>query len=290
MSSNANAPITSRGPRIEFTSRFVQPPGELYITQDDGFTIRFASSQVGTTLRLLARVLVVGEGVKYWQQTVTVTLLRGLEQREFVGLEGFLLGFIVDLPEPLAQGSWAFAAVELTRGIGTPIHDFQALAHGYVTAANPLIWPGGLYPDPTAFRGTPTLFNIGDPAAGANVVDDVPSGARWRIQSATMRLVTSVTVANRRMVLEFQRSTGQVLARAVGADTVPASQTAEFSFAPYGFDAASRDGFRLVAIPSEFILDQTDVIATAVVNLQAGDQISMIRLSVEEWFSPQTPI
>jgi hypothetical protein len=284
--STGSSEITSRAPRVEFTDRFVQPPANLYVSADDAFHFRIASSQQSVTIRLSARLLVPGEGILYWQRTATTTALRAVEHFEFAGLEGFLLGLIVELDTTLDPGRWAFAAVELARGIVGGAHHFAALAHGYVTAANPLIWPGGHYIDPWQGRGTPFRFGVAIPAAGANAVDNVPTGARWRVMAGHLVFTTSAAAASRRMVLVFGDSGGAANVKCVANDFQTASLTREYEFGAWGFDDTVRSGISLVAVPPDLFLEAGDVIRTEVVALQAADAITAISLLVEEWFYP----
>jgi len=290
LSSSVSSPLTGHPPLVDFTSRFVQPPGQFYVTADDGFSLRIASSLVGARFRLLARLLVPATGIHYWQQEAVTTVFRQIEQFEFQGLEGFLIGLNVEIVNAIDLRDWFFASVQLTRGIGPPVTDFHALAHGYVTPANPLLWPGGFYKDPVDGRGTPRLVTVPAPGAGNNYLQNVPTGARWRIQAGQFTFTTSATVATRRVVLQLGDSLAVLYVEIPSPETQAASLTRTFSLAPWGFDAANRSNRVILALPDSILLAEGDELRSNVVSIQAGDVLSDMNLLVEEWFAQATSI
>lgn len=284
--STPSADVITRAPRVEFTERFVQPPGALYLSPDDALRLQLVSSAVGARARLLARILEPAGNVRYWQNELATVTARVAIRDDFKGLEGFLLGLIVDLVQGGAASDWFFASVQLGLGVSAPGRPFQALCHGYFEDEQPLFWPGGNYRDPWDGRGFPRQAAGTNPGAGAQFAFSVPEGARWRIQGMDVTLVTDANAANRRFILEARAFGGAVYFATAAQVVQTASLTWRYNVAPWGMDSDNRDGRLLVNWPAEVILVDGDEIGSAAANLQAGDDFGAPTLLVEEWYQP----
>jgi len=117
-----------------------------------------------------------------------------------------------------------------------------------------------------------------DPAAGANVLYTVPAGEQWELVAAHVSLVTDATAANRRMRLTIDDGTN-IYAQVSAALTQAASLTYAYSFLLEVADySAVRDNHAVVQLPSGLLIPSGHRVQTAVVNLQAGDNIGAMRL------------
>jgi hypothetical protein len=142
---------------------------------------------------------------------------------------------------------------------------------------------GGTRPD----QGELRLITPANPGAGADLAVTVPSGGPtewWKVLAITFQLVTSATVANRNM-----RFTCGEYADQCAAINVPASTTVRYKWyagAP-NTDAAllvlSGVNYYNRALPSELLLFNGATIGTAIINIQAADQISAVRILAQVW-------
>jgi len=284
--STPSAPITTRGPLVEYTSRFVQPPSALYLSPDDALRFQLVSSTVGAQARLLARILEPAGTVRYWQNQLTTVTARVAIRDDFKGLEGFLLGLIVDLISGGTASDWFFGSVQLSLGVSAPGRPFQALCHGYFEDEQPLFWPGGHYRDPWDGRGFMREVTGLNPGPGSQFSQSVPEGARWRLQGMEISLVTSAAAANRRFILEAQAFAGAVYFATAAQIVQTASTTFRYNVAPWGMDGDNRDGRILVNWPADVLLVDGDQLVSAVANLKLGDDFGAPTFLVEEWFQP----
>lgn len=284
MSSSGPSPLTGRPPKVEYTSRFVQPPSSLYIGPDDLLTLRFASQVEGVTARVLARILTPDEGVLYWRHDLTTTVARFEEVLVRPLMEGFLLGLNVDVYSDIVGSRWQWASVQISRGEVGIGGQFHALCQGYFgDVSSPLIWPGGSNREPHDGRGFPVLQKDADVAAGVNVSYSVPQGARARLMVMKVTLTTSATVANRRFTLEWQDNVGAVICRAPASIVQTAGQTFTYFVAPWGIDGVDYNGDIRVPWPREALLAQNDFLVTNVTNFQGDDDFGAAVWNFEEW-------
>lgn len=175
-----------------------------------------------------------------------------------------------------------FVRVDLVRGEGPGQTVHATLLQGIVTAAQRLAWPGS--PIDTTLESPGALRSIGgtDPAAGAEIAETVPTGARWRLQSLRAALVTDATAANREVAIVFDDGTNTYAEAHAGVNQA-ASLTRQYTAAIAGVRGAAATGTGiLIAIPS-LILPAGHRIRTSVTNLQAGDNWGAPRLLIEEW-------
>lgn len=138
---------------------------------------------------------------------------------------------------------------------------------------------------PVSFYRPVTIAN---PAAGAEFTIQPPGGALWRVVGLAFRLVTDVTVADRNVNLSINDQTDTYTECRSGVDQA-ASLTGRYS----AFSGAAVGGFAItlvnIALPTGgAILQPGHRLMSRTVNIQAGDQFSLIRALVQEF--PQGPV
>lgn len=283
MASSGPSPITSQPPRFSFTDRFIQAPGQNYIDNNDRLVVEATSSVVATVFRVQLRILRPGEGILEWRQDIKIEAFRVTQVSVFALPEGFLLGLDVSTPEIAVGGSWNYAQVGLARGPGGTPDVFHGLAQGYIDGPYSLFWPGGVYRLPSDGVGLSVISPSLDPAAGAEAAVPVRSNAAWLLRNLTITLVTDATAVSRRFGLKVTRSGGTILKTASGT-VQNASLTFDYHVASWGESGGDRNGQILVNWPADFRLRAGDIITTETALLQAGDNFSAIRVTVDEWF------
>jgi hypothetical protein len=121
------------------------------------------------------------------------------------------------------------------------------------------------------------------PPAGAGFTRQVSGADTWRVLAVTFQLVTSAGVANRVPRVEYVDGSGVVFAVA-GAPFIQAGALTtlySFSVGAQQFGAA---GAAAVGGPlPDLELDVSMAIRVAVAAVQAADQISRVRLYVEQY-------
>lgn len=131
--------------------------------------------------------------------------------------------------------------------------------------------------------GNPVVIRPANPAAGDNFSIIVPPRRIWRIRSLRFSLTTDSTAANRRVVLTTDDDAIISIAGASSVDQIASdTQWYNFSLNPLPEFSFGNDSF----IPlMDMLIDATDSLESLISNIQAGDQIATISLSVEEWIA-----
>lgn len=164
------------------------------------------------------------------------------------------------------------------------IRPVDLLIAGYVTSLRPLGWPGGLSMRSTDGQGHLRTFLGTQPAAGGEILEVVPFGARWRIQSIMLTLVTSANPATRYPLLRL--TSGGVFACDI-ANTlgIAPSSGAELVYAP----GTAHDSFgattyqQLNPLSSDTFMSAGDFFLTNTLGIAVGDQYTNPAIAVEEW-------
>lgn len=158
------------------------------------------------------------------------------------------------------------------------------LVSGYVYDHKPLSWPETNLRDNVPNHGNIEEIYTDDPAAGQEIEYFLEPNELWHITHCAITLVTSATVADRRVHLVFQGGrAGQI--HCFAAINQTASQTRKYSFAPYGTILSEQDnGVILVNLPKDLWIDGEGTISTITTNLQAGDNFSRLKIFRELFF------
>lgn len=254
----------------------------VYLGPADSLAIvSWNSLSTVTQLTLSGRFLnLEGEMIDFSERHVPNTD-RSLAASNFRLGEGWLLSLqLVSNSTPIVGQT--FVRVATTRGAGQAGTALMTLMQGYCGALQALSWPLSPIVNTISGRGVIRSITGTDPAAGAEILEVVPTGARWRPIALAVSLVTDATVTNRSPELFFSDGT-----LAFYSCDPPAVQTASLN----RFYNGSCGGERLAAIaenpqwniPNELILLAGFKIRTNTLNLQAGDNWAAPQMLVEEW-------
>ena len=176
-----------------------------------------------------------------------------------------------------------FVIVQLIRGLGTAAIVLGTILQGYVTTTQGLGWPGSAIVSST--DGEPALRTLTGttPAAGAEALETVPTGARWELLAVLCVLTTNAVAGARTPNVQIADAAGR-LSQTVNASALNNLQTGTFYLAQnlaYGSIPAS-----LIfnwPIPQGLRLLAGQTFGTTTAGLQAGDQWSAPIYSVRDW-------
>lgn len=175
-----------------------------------------------------------------------------------------------------------FVRVDVVRGTSSPIIVLSTIAQGYVTATKRLAYPGSVIEDSVTGAGAVRSITGTDPAAGAEISETVPTGARWRFLSLRAIFVTDVTAANRAPVLTFDDGTN-AFAGAANSVNQAASGTFTYHFGNVGANHANSSPGVMVSTPANLLLLAGYRMRTITGSIQAGDNWGAPQYLVEEF-------
>lgn len=278
-----NSPIQSLGSQVSWALSNISPAAYLYIYREETLEWNLWNAISGATYTLSGLQIGTDGALHELQFVRTPTSDRALNSYTFPMDEGFLLGLSVRVSSGTVTRGSAYTQVSLVRGSGTTLLPLHTLLADSLTTLSRLGWPGSPIRQSVEGPGTIRLIAGTQPAAGAEVSETVPSGARWRLIMFRALLATSATSADRYIGLRVVSGTFSYALREVDK-AHPASVTLAHSFvAGQGSDAVVKTLTTYSVGIGEIILAAGTILATATQSLQSGDQYSNVQYMVEEW-------
>jgi len=272
-------------PLCSFAVREIPPPASSYIGPDDYLSLEVRNSIAAQAISFHWRLLRADGQLILGSHTYSPTADRAVNTWVVRLAEGFLLGAVVGGGSTAKPGA-VYARLLLLRGGGGGVAVAQVLLAGYVVAGAGLVWPYPRYQGPAEGPGRLRLLVGTNPAPGSYIVEEVPSGARWRIVLFYCEFTTSAVVANRYVHFWIGTATAYYF---LGAPllAVPANSSYRFEWAP-GVDARVLSGLDQVqdALPEPLVLSTGMRFGVLVSGLQAGDDFGAPNYMVEEWLEP----
>lgn len=278
------AQIITQNPVAIFKLKDIDPPSQLYITQSDRLLVSTMSSDPNVgTVTIQGRYMRAADAQTVpcaWPVVTPAT--RVASRAAFDVPEGYLIS-----ATPVGTGGTTkgrlFVQLALIRGQGLQGTGVAEIMAGYADRFHAPKYPtsGDVYQVDGA--GWARGVTGTTPAAGADINEVVPTGARWRFKSGRFRLVTSATVANRSVKVILADLTGSPIAIVSFNLQQAASSTIDYTVG-IGLNPIN-DANALVstvALPDN-LLFAGFAWKTLTTNIQVGDQYSFIEYAVEEW-------
>jgi len=275
--------LATQKPAVKFLSRGVQPPSQVYVTNQDVLTLFGATRQAGEQIIVTYRLL-RADGELITGQFVAPILGDGNVAAQSEPLaEGFLLSLAVRAAVATTRGQ-TFARLFLQNpSLGTFIPSYMLMAD-YVTSVMSPAYPNGRVTMPTEGPGWTHAAAVANPLPGSEVHIAVPANVRWRLNTLVVTLSTNATVIGRVVGLDVFSPGGAVYVGGAG-HVQNASAGALYTWAagvPSVFDGVSNV---IQSLPNDFMLPETATINTSTFFLQGTDAFTNATVLVEEWLN-----
>lgn len=132
--------------------------------------------------------------------------------------------------------------------------------------------------------GEPYVFTPANPAVGTNLNFVLPASYRYQIMAVRLTLVTSAVAGNRNCILQVTNPTPTILTEVISLLNHAANTTNIYIYCDQGYShTAAFAGRILNGIPCRMSLPPGWIINTVVNNIDAGDQISAVAITVHRW-------
>jgi hypothetical protein len=253
-----------------------------YLCDDDDY-LRISVLSFGTQrVRVTGRVLDFNSCIKVLNHELAAPASRVTPATAIVKIgKGWLLNVTCVSLSAVTGLAQTIVTVDMVRGQNGGGGVTATLLQGPVSSLQRIAWPGSLLTSSLDVAGILRSITGTDPAAGVEISETVPSGARWRLRALAATLVTSATVANRTVSLRVDDGTTAYY----GTDapgTQPASNTVRYSAAE---GVAAKTGTISewnMAFPHTMVLGGGHRFRTVTNNLDAGDNWGAPQYLVEE--------
>jgi hypothetical protein len=253
-------------------------------TGEDNLRVVIINAKVGVVVQLDGRRIPAGgSSPEPFSQTFTPTADRLPNTFNFALGEGFLLNcsLVVVAGAPLVGQTYCM--LQVIRGLTGATIVLGCLLGGSVTAMQHLAYPGS--PIEASTAGEPFVRSIigATPAAGAEISETVPVGARWELLSLNAFLLSTLGTARP----ELRHLTGATLLwQAIAPSGQGAGTTVNYNWLagvqviPAGGVAGG--GTQMAPLPTSAILLAGEILTTSAV-ANAADQWSAPHYIVREW-------
>lgn len=270
------SPIPSVGGRV------IVSPFQFLVTGEDNLRVEGWNVKAGCTLLVSWRFAELSGDIHAYERTVVLTDDR-VRSRVDIPLG---VGYIVNLAVFAANASpiigQTFTSIKLIRGLGGATVVLGLLVQGYVTSQQGLGWPGSPIMSSIEGRGSIRRVTGTDPAAGVEITESVPTGARWRVETMNFVLVTSAA-GSPRFLLVIADDGALITLQHRASQSHPISTSANYTVSASGYASLVTANNIPVAIPPDLLLFGGYRLRTATSGLDSGDNFGAPQFLVEEW-------
>jgi hypothetical protein len=285
MANGAGERIVAASPVPIAGGRVIASPFQFMVTGEDHLRLIVANALTGCVIAVHGRFIDQQGHIQAFADTFTPTADRLMTSKLIPLGVGFILNLTVFAAGGAPRIGQTFVKVDVIRGFSGATVTLGTMLQGYISSQQGLGWPGSAIQNSLEVTGVERLIVGATPAAGADIAETVPTGARWQVLTARGRLVTDATVVNRQPFLRLDDAT--VIGYYVQAQsvTIGASGTM-FSFWASGAALNAAIATQPVApLPTDTRLVAGERVLISATNLQAADQWDQARLLVREWLA-----
>ncbi len=252
---------------------FEVPAWGIKIDENDRIILRFIAGTEDFWIQIRIRHMTLDGMIQTSKYTFYVTAPSTLYTQTIILAPGYLVSLDIITDASVARYGLCFARATMCRlENGSPRSTIE-LASGAITDITSVSWPT-IEPKPGGDTlGFPMTTSLTNPAPGANMSYTVPSRTQSEVRAIKIRFTTDATVATRRMILRINPG-GSLVFEYVCTITQAASLVYDYVFAPFGAPEVLAGTTVMCPIPI-LPLSPLDVIATAITNIQAADDISL---------------
>ena len=263
-------------------ARIVAAPFQFLTGGEDHLRVESWNSLSGVRVAVHGRWQSARGGVRPFAFAHVPNTDRSRAQSDHALEEGFLLNLSVFASSGSPLLGQTFVSIKLIRGITGATIVLGVLLQGYVTGEQHLGWPGSPIESSTQGEPLPRTIIGTNPAAGSEISETVPTGARWNVKGMRAQLTTDATAGNRFPEWQYVDG-GTILVAAIPSTVQATGSTKEYVMFHGAAPAAAPLGQALVfAIPEVFWLPAGFIIRTVTSNFAAGDNWTAPALSVQE--------
>jgi hypothetical protein len=277
--------VQPAGSVVSFLTQGVQPPSTVYITRSDRLRVTIWNSAAGIEVDVGARLLRADGNITVLPNALFPTSNRASNTFDLDMAEGFLLSVCATTPTGSVKRGQCWVSIALIRGSGANATVHQSLILDYVETGGALQWPGGVVDDPVSGNGRFRVILGTQPLAGQNILETVPTGARWKVLTFQATLTTAAGGVNRTFRLRILDS-GNDYAECGALFSLAGGSTANYVWLSGVTPGQIDTAFFGAALPTDTLLSAGGQLNTVTININAGDQWSAPTYSLVEWVEP----
>ena len=254
----------------------------LYLSGDENLAINVSALTSTNVVTIAGRLRLPDGRVEPIRVDVPATNGRSVTTTVRVLGEGWLESLIAYVSSGSPAFGAAYVVVDLVRGLTGATEILDTLIAGYITARGRRRWPTSPIADALTGPGNLRVIAGTNPAAGVEISETVPTGARWRLRAISFNFVTSAVAANREVSIVLDDGT-TVLFTSPSGFTHTASLTRRYSGTIIGAQTAPAQGTDRQILLPDLMLPAGGRIRTVTTAIDAGDDYSAPQYTVDEY-------
>jgi hypothetical protein len=250
---------------------------------EDGLELTSWNNAAGVTITIQGRIHIARNQVVPFTHTHTANTDRSAKTTFSSLPRGELLNLIAFVSAGAPALGQTFVRVAVRRGAGSAFERLGVLVQGPITASIFRAFPGSVVVSP--FEADPFLRGVTGttPAAGAEILETVPTGARWELVTVRFSMNADANLPNRRTDVRFKAG-ANVIYQTINANTWTQFNQPSFTVAPnvgYQYNASTLSSS--FPSPQLSLLRAGDSFGTTTAGIQVGDQYSAPQYAIREW-------
>lgn len=266
------------------SGKVIVTPFQFLTTGEDHLRIRSFNSLAGVVLSIDLRTLTAAGDLQVASHLHTPNTDRSAAVKTIPLAPGYILNLVVRAQTGSPLVGQTYVIVELVRGLGPTPQVLGQLLGAYVTSQQGVAFPGSPIESSISGGGYYRYFSGTLPPFGSEILETVPTGARWEPIVLRLDLLTDANVANRFVQGLFKTSGASFICflRPLVAATAGTVWVHIWQRGPVSGIAGGSLVF-VGSLPDQLIMPAGSTIRSATLNLQVGDSFTTVELGVREW-------
>ena len=264
-------------------ARGISSPPAFVTTGEDALRVISINALTGVRLKITARRLSdKGEILaNAWDHTPNTN--RTPATSDFPLSVGAIINLSIVATNATPLIGQTFVIAQVVRGTGAAAIVLGTLLAGYITSTQALGWPGSPIVSSLDGQGVVRLILGTTPAAGAEIIETVPSGARWELLRFCAALVTNAVAGNRTPIFRIITA-ADTSYRPASVHVQGPSKGWTWSWSgALNYQQDGVNGNTTQPTPLPLMMFAGEQIKTLTLGMAAGDQWSQVVYVVREW-------
>ena len=253
----------------------------IIIDDKDFLVVSTRNSLPGVAISIEARVMDLEGRIHHHRFSHTPNTDRSSARSEFRVGAGLLVGVGVAATAGSPKRGQTFFCLFLSRDAAAPNNLMVPLTADYVVSGVALGWPGAPLRSSVEGPGIIRQFTGTDPAAGAEIVEVVPTGARWRLLGMRFRLITDANVGLRSVRMAIDDGVNIIVQS--GPNATQAENDSGNYHVSRSTVSPNNAADRFINMAADIFMMAGFRIRTTTGGIQAGDNFIAPQMLVEEW-------
>lgn len=284
MADTPQLPVTIAGAPPQ---QWLNTPSPVYLTGEEFLRLSSLCNLAAVTLTVSGRVLRPDNTIERVVFTHGPNSNRTVATTDTALPEGWLLGITVRATSGVPAFGQVWVNLELGVGLSGQRAIVQTLGYGFCTANTPFAFATSVNALPLDGPGNLRSIIGAVPGAAAEIVETVPTGARWELVALRFQFTTSGVAGNRNPDITFDDGTNSYFVVESGSNFA-ASGVFQFCCSQgFGGQAQGAVNRIMLPLPSNNRLAAGHRIRTQTLGIQAADQYNGIFYLVREWLSAE---